>query len=72
MALERTTIGSIGRKLTDRRRLERRESTTAWIELIPSHSAFDRLERRVFKTTERRRRVRRGVDVSRAVARLGT
>lgn len=72
MTLERTTIGSIAKKASDRRRLERRESTTAWIELIPNHSAFDRLERMVFKAAERRRRVRRGADVSRAMARLGT
>jgi hypothetical protein len=71
MALERTRIGSIGKKSCDRRRLERREGT-AWIELIPSHSAFDRLERMVFKAAERRRRVRRCADVSRAVARIGS
>ncbi|MBU2552765.1 MAG: hypothetical protein KKB20_30415 [Proteobacteria bacterium] len=39
-------------------------------ELIAVHRAFDRFERIVFKVADRRRLIRRDVDVQQAIARL--
>jgi hypothetical protein len=52
----------------DRRRRDRRLAIPD--ETISTHHAFDSEERRAFKQLERRRQIRRGADVRRAVSQI--
>ena len=52
----------------EQRQEERRQGTEG--DLLSSHDAFDADERATFKALERRRHIRRDVDVRRAIAAL--
>jgi hypothetical protein len=52
----------------ERRRRDRRRPLSD--ETISTHRAFDADERRAFKQLERRRQIRRGADVRRAVSQI--
>jgi hypothetical protein len=59
----------IGRLSIDRRRHHRRGRQRT---VISTHHAFERAERALFRQLERRRDVRRSVDVRRVLAELGS
>lgn len=59
----------LARMCLNRRRGERRQRRDE--ELISEHRAFDRAERSVFRSVDRRRQIRRDVDLRRAIAAIG-